>query len=102
MSGFPSFDEFAAAAQSPFAAVAPGGGSVELLLTEVSDRRVAADTESFSIVFAGPADTPLPQGLVELSHEALGSFELFIVPISSDTKSTCYEAVFNSLVNQPA
>ena len=102
MSGIPFYDELASAAQSLFAARGPSGDSVELLLTEVSDRRLVADTESFSIVFTGPPHNLLPQGLIELSNEALGSFELFIVPISRDTKSTCYEAVFNRLVNQPA
>lgn len=102
MNGFPSFDEFAAAAQSLFVAGGQSGDSVELVLTEVSDRRVIGDTEGFSIVFSGPSESPFEQGVVEMTHGSIGSFELFIVPISRDKKSTCYEAVFNRFVKQPA
>ena len=102
MNGLPSFDDLVAARESLFVVGEPGRPSVELQLTEVSDRRVVAGSESFSIVFAAPSDPLLAQGMVELRHETLGSFELFIVPISRDTRDARYEAVFSRLVKQPA
>jgi hypothetical protein len=48
----------------------------------------------FSIVFRGPPHPVLPQRVYRFSHEALGSFELFIVPIAQDEEGTRYEAVF--------
>lgn len=48
----------------------------------------------FSILFRGPLQPLLPQRTYALSHEALGSFDLFIVPIGQDEEGTQYEAVF--------
>ena len=52
--------------------------------------------ETFSIVFKGPLDPQLLQGMVNLQHEKLGVIEgLFIVPIKQDQEGVYYEAVFN-------
>jgi len=52
-------------------------------------------TESFSLLFAGPADRPLGQGMYRFAHEHLGWFDLFIVPVSAEPGARQYEAVFN-------
>ena len=70
------------------------------VLAEVSDRQVVGDTESFSIVFSGPNHTPYEQGVVELSHESIGTFEVFLVPVQRTAESISYEAVFNRFVEQ--
>lgn len=51
--------------------------------------------ERFSIYFLGPADLFLPQGMYQLTHERMGDFELFIVPIKQEELGFRYEAVFN-------
>ena len=52
--------------------------------------------ESFSIVFRGPLDILLDQGMVKISHEQMGTIDgLFLVPIAVDDRGRYYEAVFN-------
>lgn len=51
--------------------------------------------ERFSVFFTGPAKPVLPQRTYSLSHDAMGTFDLFIVPIKPDGEGSRYEAVFN-------
>jgi hypothetical protein len=51
--------------------------------------------ERFSTVFAGPADSFLPQAMYQLSHTEMGDFDVFLVPFSGDQRGYRYEAVFN-------
>jgi hypothetical protein len=51
--------------------------------------------ERFSIFFAGPAKPLLTQNTYSLSHEAMGTFDIFLVPIKPDGEGSRYEAVFN-------
>ena len=51
--------------------------------------------EPFSLVLAGPHAPTLPQGIYRVRHPALGLVDLFLVPISRDAETTCYEVVFN-------
>jgi len=69
--------------------------SVELELTEVSELKQSARQEQFSIVFLGPNDIFLGQGMRQLKHEEFGEFEIFIVPISQEENGYRYQAVFN-------
>ena len=57
-----------------------------------------ARQENFSVLFHGPLERFLPQGMVGLRHETLGEFELFLVPVARDTDGFQYEAVFNRLI----
>lgn len=52
-------------------------------------------SEGFSLLFNGPANPPLVQRMYRFAHERLGSFHLFIVPVSANRGSRQYEAVFN-------
>ena len=51
--------------------------------------------ERFSVFFQGPLDAFLPQATYSLSHEKMGSFDIFLVPLGREEKSYSYEAVFN-------
>ena len=53
--------------------------------------------ESFSLFFLGPADQLLPQRSYAFECEALGRFDLFIVPVGRDQSGVRYEAAFNRL-----
>ncbi len=52
------------------------------------------EMERFSLYFHGPA-TFLPQAIYPISHEGMGDFDLFLVPIGSIENGFRYEAVFN-------
>jgi hypothetical protein len=48
----------------------------------------------FSILFRGPLEPVLPQATYPLENDAVGTFELFIVPVGPDEGEMQYEAVF--------
>lgn len=52
---------------------------------------------SFALHFRGLGQPLLPQGTYHFTHDALGTFPLFIVPIGRDRSGTTYEAIFNRL-----
>lgn len=52
--------------------------------------RGTAKRAPFSLLFTGPEESPLPQGIHVLEHDELGTIELFLVPIAAAR----YEAVF--------
>jgi hypothetical protein len=51
--------------------------------------------ECFALLFDGPADRPLAQGMYRFEHGRLGAFDLFIVPVGAERGARQYEAVFN-------
>jgi hypothetical protein len=68
-----------------------------LTLTDVSESSQAAGEGrvSFSLLLDGPPVPALPQGTYILTHAALGSFALFLVPVGADADRRTYQAVFN-------
>ncbi len=50
--------------------------------------------EQFSVVFACDETEVFEQGVYQVNHQQLGSFELFLVPVFGDDKGVHYEAVF--------
>lgn len=70
---------------------------IQLFLTEISELKKTERQEQFSIVFRGPLDRALSQGLHRFRHAQMGEFELFIVPIKRGVEEYQYEAVFNRL-----
>jgi hypothetical protein len=63
---------------------------LELIEVTASDAPGASRRAQFSIVFSGPPEPVLPQGIYRLEHPEIGAFELFLVPIAAGR----YEAVF--------
>ena len=49
---------------------------------------------SFSLLFRGPLEPLLPQGIYTLRHEG-DPIDIFLVPIGQDPGGTRYEAIFN-------
>jgi hypothetical protein len=70
---------------------------VELELTAVSELKVYPQQEEFALEFRGPLNMFLGQGVRNFTHEQIGQFELFIVPIKQDAQGFYYEAIFNRL-----
>jgi hypothetical protein len=74
-------------------------GSVPPLVLELTSvdvgKRAFAERPAFSLLFAGPAEPGLEQGLRHLSHAAFeGGLELFLVPVWEPGAGRAYEAVF--------
>ena len=81
-----------------FAVQHPHWGNVTMELVTVSDLRETPRQRMFSLVFSGPLDQPLEQGLYLMTHETMGTESLFLVPIACEADGFLYEAVFNNLV----
>ena len=88
-------DEFARQVNTRFQAQTDPG--VELELIEVSELKLHPQQEEFTIVFRGPGNAFLEQGIRSLTHEQMGQFEIFLVPIRQDAQGFYYEAVFNRI-----
>lgn len=76
------------------------GASAELELAEVSDLKTGPGQEWFSIVLRGGSEQILPQRIYQVESEAMGSMEIFMVPIRKTDEGVFYEAVFNRLLNK--
>lgn len=70
---------------------------VMLEMVEISELKLSPQQERFAIVFRGPNDAVLGQGMRRFEHDKMGEFELFLVPISQDERGICYESVFNRI-----
>ena len=51
--------------------------------------------QQFSVLFRGPMEPILPQGIYTLSNGELGEIQLFLVAIGPDARGFLYEAVFS-------
>ena len=76
-------------------------GQLELELIEArtidpdaSPQEAGSVRTPFAIVFRGPPEPVLSQGIRRLQHEALGVLEIFIVPVGRDASGVRYEAIF--------
>jgi hypothetical protein len=90
-------EEFSKNANTKFQVQADENSHVELDLIAVSELKLHPRQEEFSLRFRGPLDTFLGQGVRDFTHDQMGRFELFIVPIKKDEQGFYYEAVFNRL-----
>ncbi|HEY7066457.1 MAG TPA: hypothetical protein VII06_33600 [Chloroflexota bacterium] len=93
-----TFATFAERLGEAFRAHAGDGPPLALELIEATDLsggKAPADRRApFSLVLRGPLTPLLPQQIYRLEHDALGAFDLFIVPIGPDAHGMRYEAVF--------
>src|SRR5262245_24991475 len=86
---------FASQIDTTFLVVLDGAPPVALELFEVSETDSTPAHEQFSILFRGPLDRVLSQGMCRMEHAALGRLVLFIVPIGLDAQGMQYQAVFS-------
>ena len=71
--------------------------AVETELGKVSELQLTGRQERFSLIFRGPSEPMLNQGIYAFDHDQMGGFSLFIVPIQRNENGTQYEVVFNRL-----
>ena len=90
-------EEFTRNANTNFQVQVDENTAVELDLTEVSELKLYPRQEEFTLLFRGPLNAFLDQGVRNFKHERMGEFELFIVPIKQDADGFYYEAIFNRI-----
>jgi uncharacterized protein DUF6916 len=93
-------EAFSRNANTEFRVVIDENTSVPLELTNVSELKLYPQQEEFALEFRGPLNMFLDQGVRNVSHDQIGEFELFIVPIKQDERGFYYEAIFNRLRQQ--
>jgi Domain of unknown function (DUF6916) len=99
--------EFSQHVNTKFRLNADSGKAIELELVEVAsyafkdNPNERSGMERFSLFFAGPPEPFLPQAIYSLSHDKLGSLDIFLVPIGRNEKGFSYEAVFNYFKDPP-
>jgi len=55
----------------------------------------SSEPRPFSVLFQGPQTPLLPQAIYKVEHEAVGTMDIFIVPIGPEQGVAMYEGVFN-------
>ena|SRR6185295_6279115 len=90
-------EEFTKNANTKFQVQADENTRVEVELTNISELKLHPHQEEFAVQFRGPLDMFLGQGVRDFTHDQMGQFQLFIVPIKHDEQGVYYEAVFNRL-----
>jgi hypothetical protein len=75
--------------------LAAAGSEIALKLAEVRHLGNALrEGGAFSLLFVTPPGPFLPQAIYPISHPALGTLELFIVPLGPKDGSNRYEVIF--------
>lgn len=78
--------------------IAAGSSILSVELVEVTDLRevqgAGQRVRQFSLVWRGPHDATLPQGIYHVTHPSIGPLELFLVCLGPDGQGMRYEAVF--------
>ncbi len=97
MSEIPRREDFEANVNGPFVIHFSDEVAIEAKLTEVIELKRSDKLESFSLLFVVP-DAPISQNTYRVDNAALGSLELFLVPVGQTDDGIQYEAIFNNLV----
>jgi hypothetical protein len=94
-------DHFLKHLNQSFSLYDESGAQVETKLSEVTvlgsdkPRSERGKRQPFSIVFSGPLEPILPQGIYRVKHEQLEQLNVFLVPIGPNKEGMRYEAVFS-------
>ena len=90
-------EAFSQNANSKFQVQGDDNTPVEVELINVSELKLYPRQEEFTLTFRGPLNMYLAQGVRPFTHDRMGDFELFIVPIKQDADGFYYEAIFNRI-----
>ena len=63
----------------------------EFMLTELRSRAAPKGYEQFSLLFLGPVEPAMPQGIYCFQHASLGTLPLFMVPVGKSANGMQYE-----------
>lgn len=67
----------------------------ELIAAEPLRVRSEPTSTGFSLLFRGPVEPMLQQGIFPLRHADSGGLDLFVVPIREEPDGVVYEAIIN-------
>jgi len=90
-------DDFAKHMNTKFLMHVGESGAIEIELISARQMTLTEEQDEYSLLFLGPDNSPAAQGIYRLTHEAMGSLDVFLVPIRKNEKGLTYEAVFNLL-----
>jgi hypothetical protein len=93
-----SKSSFEAAVNSPFLMQRPDGAPLALELVQYKLKIETKMQECFALLFKAPLVAPPLQDTYTLQHAALGTLELFLVPVKQTDDGLFFEAVFNRLL----
>ena len=68
---------------------------LELVEVEVGKPIDPSLSEPFTLIFQGPKDSILAEGIHNVSNDDAGSFDLYIIPIVSPGDQQSYQVIFN-------
>ena len=91
-----TIDDFSGRIGETFAATAPEGRTLTLTLRSADALYAPPGDQGrtpFSLVFTDPEPEHVPQQTVEIEHEEMGEFPLFVVPLGPSPDGMRYEAV---------
>ncbi len=75
------------------------GETLELMLTEVevskADPPMPEMRRAFTLIFKGPKDRLLREGLYEVENDEAGKHQLYLMPIISIGELQSYQSAFN-------
>ena len=93
----PTYDDFASHLDTEFH-ISGDAGAIKAILIEAIKGlpREEGAPPPFSVIFLGPLEPELPQGMHTLSHPQIGDLDVFLVPIARDEEGMRYETVFAS------
>ena len=76
-----------------------GETTVDLALTEATRQVVrpfpGMMRQPFSLIFRSTSQVVLPQRMYALKHAAMGTIDIFLVPIGRDVHGVVYQAIYN-------
>jgi hypothetical protein len=78
-------------------------GTSQLTLIKVRSLRYFADdpsSDSFSLLFRGPAHQPLGQEVYTLHHRVTGNRSVLVTPLQAEPDACFYEVIFNRAVQR--
>jgi hypothetical protein len=77
-------------------AVRAESGTVKLTCVSAEDHNVrkVRGLDAFVVIFRGPGESPLTEGIYAFSHGSLDDFDLHIAPHGADAQGLLYQAVF--------
>lgn len=89
-----SIDDFAPHLNAIFEMVSPRGMVPLTLARTESVGQAIREGGAFSLLFVAPAGPFLPQAIYPVRHPALGTLEIFLVPVGPVPGGNGYHAVF--------
>ncbi len=95
MTEFFTIDTFSGHVNTKFLMHYGDSQTAELELTSVTDVGSSPRQIQISLLFQGPDNAPIAQGIYKLEHDRLGALDIFLVPIGKDANGVQYQAIFN-------